>query len=128
MADPDPKPMRFEPPAPVYLVDIDGDAILDPLRHRGDLQDGRAICIPSPWKTSRYLPGVARGKDGIFAMEVGDSFGGLAFDEEAGWVCRGLVPKELVVAGLAQEMVEQASGSSFTEKLVRKSAKSDREK
>lgn len=122
-----PQVLHFDPLQPVYLLDLNGDAITDsPLRKQGDLHDGIGLGIRSPWKEDRCLPGIARGDGGVqYLVDLGKSLASIIFDEKHGWGCNALVPKEQVMSGLAKGMVEtvKARPRSFTERLVKRAAK-----
>lgn len=122
---PEPTVIHFDPPEPVFLLDLEGATILETLRLPTDIHEGIGISIRSPWNKDRFLPGIARGKGVEYLMDVGESFGSLLFDEEEGWGCRALVPKQQVMSGLAKRLVDEqkAKSRSFTERLVKKAAK-----
>ena len=118
--------LRFEPSAPVYRISIGDDqelVIQEPLG-RDELESKMKICIPNPWNETdeaRFLPGIAYGKEGEFVMDIGKSFGSLAFHEEMGWVCTALVPKKGVVQGVIKEYMAALSNGSFTDRLLKRS-------
>lgn len=123
-----PRVLHFDPPQPVYLVDLNGDAMLDePLLKQTDLHEGIGVAVLSPWKKERCLPGIARGDGGVqYLMELGDSIASLVFHPERGWGCNALVPKEQIMSGLAKQKLEEAKSKSFTQRLVKKAAKRPR--
>jgi hypothetical protein len=121
--------LAFPEPREVYLLDVHGDAMVEPLLAQADLWDGAGIAIRNPWDEDRFAPGVARGKDGRFIMEVGRSFGKLVFHPEHGWYCLGLVNRDEVMAGVTQQRIEEEievakeASRSFTKRLVKRAAK-----
>jgi hypothetical protein len=122
-----PQVLHFDPLQPVYLLDINGDALTDePLLKQGDLHDGIGLGILSPWKPDRCLPGIARGEGGVqYFVDLGKSLASIVFDEAVGWGCNALVPSEMVMSGMAKGLLEEAKSTSgtFTEKLVKRGAK-----
>ena len=120
---PEPDLLHFKPPAPLYRV-VDANRVIEePITERYDLKPNTRVAVPHAWgKADEYMIGTTRGKDGSLVMEIGHSLGFLEFDEAEGWVCRGLMKTHHVMSGVAQELLEKASGS-FTDRLVKKSGK-----
>lgn len=118
MADHEAFPL--DPPHQVFLVDDDGEAVEQPLRRPEDLAPGASVCIKNPWRPDAFARGTVRGKPDAIVLELGQALGPLELDEELGWVCRGLVKKQSIFAGLAEEMVEQATETAYTEALMKK--------
>lgn len=123
-----PTVLTFPEARAVFLVDMHGDAVVDPLLRVKDLWQGANIAIRNPWDEERFLPGVAHGEGENFVMEVGESFGKLIFHPEFGWHCVALVPRNPVMTGVAHELIAEAKekSKSFTEKLVKRASKKPR--
>jgi|GEM_PF-4991397 len=120
--------MTFPEPREVYLVDIHGEAVPEPLLRRDDLWSGAGIAIRNPWNEERFLPGTALGDGAEFVMEVGQSLGKLIFHETQGWLCVALVNRDEVMSAVMDQLIEEAkeASRSFTEKLTRAAAKQKR--
>lgn len=124
--------LAFPEPREVYLLDVHGDAMVEPLLAVTDLHDGVGVAIRNPWKEDRFIPGIARGRDGQFVLEAGESFGKLEFHPEHGWHCMGLVNRAEVMAGVTQQQIEEEiekakeASRSFTKRLVKRASKKKR--
>ena len=116
----DPEGLVLDPPRQVFLVDDEGEPVERPLRRPEDLAPGTFVCIKNPWRPDTFARGMVRGKPDAIVLELGNALGPLDLDEDLGWVCRGLVKKHSVFAGLAEDMVEQATEKAYTEALLKK--------
>ena len=124
-----PQVLHFDPLQPVYLLDLNGDALTgESLRQQDDLHDGIGLGILSPWKAERCLPGVARGGGGQYFVDLGKSLASVVFDKALGWGCNALVPREMLMSSMAKELLEKSTSGSFTEKLVKRAKKPKKKK
>jgi hypothetical protein len=126
-----PQVLHFDPLQPVYLLDLNGDALTgESLRQQDDLHDGIGLGILSPWKAERCLPGVARGGGGQYFVDLGKSLASVVFDKALGWGCNALVPREMLMSNMAKDLLEKskATSGSFTEKLVKRAKKPKKKK
>ena len=121
--------LQFNPPYPVFPVGEDGGALVEePLQEKHLLRPRMAVAIPNPWnqEEERFLIGIAYGDGVQFVLDVGQAFGTLEFHEEFGWGCRGLIPKNHVMAQVIREtiakLMKQKQGT-FTERLFKKKKK-----
>ena len=110
----------LSPPHVVFLVDDEGEPVLKPLRRVEDLPPNTIACIRNPWRVEEFAKGTVRGEPGAVVLDLGISLGALELDEEHGWLCPGLVKKQSVFAGLAEEMVDQATEANYTQELMKK--------
>ncbi len=118
-----PQVLHFDPLQPVYLLDLNGNALTgESLRQQDDLHDGIGLGILSPWKAERCLPGVARGGGDQYFVDLGKSLASVVFDKALGWGCNALVPREMLMSNMAKELLEKskATSGSFTKKLVKR--------
>lgn len=124
--------LQFDPPCAVYpvIIENDADAVVEEPLKKGDLTSRMRIAIPNPWaeEDGRYLPGIAYGDGTSFVMDVGVSFGALQFDEERGWVCTAILPKNGVMSGVIKELLENATKGTFTQRLLKRSSKGKKQK
>lgn len=118
--------LEFNPPYPVFRVALDGLTgtelvVQEPLGYR-DLRSKMRVAMPHPWKPGedRFLPGEVHGDDGIFFLELGESFGVLEHHPELGWLCRAMVRKD---SEAALEALEAKKLKNFTDRLLRRSSK-----
>ena len=122
MTEEAPRILRFEPPYPIFRIEVDGDTetvVTEPLP-REQLQSRMRVAIPNPWSEDevRFLPGLAIGDGSAFILEIGESFGSVRFDEEHGWVCEALISKGPVLQGLQEALVQSAQ--SYTQRLLKR--------
>jgi len=117
--------LKFEPFAPLYPVDAEGDVIPEQIIRKEALVSRMRVAITNPWAEDdevRFLPGLVFGSDNELVFDVGESYGQLVHQED-GWFCTCLLPKGPVLEGVVETLLEKATGGSFTQRLLRRSKK-----
>lgn len=121
-----PPVLQFDPPCAVFRMEVDTEASVErivqaPIK-RHELKSRMRVAIHNPFKADgeRFLPGVVYGNGIEFVLDVGASFGHLAFNETLGWCCTALVPKSPVMEGVLQDLLRKIEEPKFTQRLLKR--------